>query len=447
MADMKNLSLFFSVPALALLLLGCESAGVIQLPTAGSSADPAQSIPGPSHPPPQTDQPPATQPANPSPDPANPPQRQDPVDRGSGPFIPAPPMTVPVAIDCGNGNTTVKKSGPSGNRINLIVLGDGYTAAELTSSFPRHVQKLIDYMDTNSLAEPYNRYRKFINVCRLDIASNQSGVDIPDEGVSVDTAFDGQGSDRTRLGLVDETKVGTAMRSLLQGSGVDPDWVAVTLNTNRWFNSGGGLMVWAGATQNAEDVALHEGGHSFHALADEYAYGESGPFSGSEPAEVNVTADRAGVKWQHWLGFEQTNLGAIQIYEGARYHETNIWRPSKNSKMNQLPDYHNAVCREKMILDLYKTIRPVDGHTPNLSPLKNPMALSIQTVDPAVFSISWKVDGQTLADQSGESLPIEGLQLARGQHQVEVEVADETPWVRKDRDKLRQTITWTVDIL
>ena len=227
---------------------------------------------------------------------------------------------------------------------------------------------------------------------------------------------------------------------------MDPDWIAVTLNTNRWFNSGGGLMVWAGATQNAEDVALHEGGHTFHALADEYAYGESGPYSGAEPAEINVTADPAGSKWQQWLGFTQENLGAIQPYEGARYHASSIWRSSKNSKMNQLPDYHNAVCMEKMILDLYKAVRPIDGHTPNLGPLKNPSTLSIQTVDPTVFSISWKADGQTMTDQSAETLSVEGLQLARGQHQIEVEVQDQTPWVRKDRDKLRQATTWTVDI-
>ena len=60
---------------------------------------------------------------------------------------------------------------------------------------------------------------------------------------------------------------------------IEVDWTAVVLNGNRWWNAGGRFMVWSGGHKDAGLAAIHEGGHSFQQLADEY--GGNCTFSGN----------------------------------------------------------------------------------------------------------------------------------------------------------------------
>ena len=48
------------------------------------------------------------------------------------------------------------------------------------------------------------------------------------------------------------------------------DWKSVVLNNERWWNTGATVMLWSGGNKDAAGAALHEGGHGFHQLADEY---------------------------------------------------------------------------------------------------------------------------------------------------------------------------------
>ena len=93
----------------------------------------------------------------------------------------------------------------------------------------------------------------------------------------------------------------------------------VTVNDTKYGGSGGSFAVYAGGNSSAPELAMHELGHSFSNLADEYE-GNTGAYFGPEPAEVNVTKDAGGAKWSHWLGYEQPGIGTIGAYEGGRYY-------------------------------------------------------------------------------------------------------------------------------
>lgn len=345
-------------------------------------------------------------------------------------------------LDCGARGHAVLDSGIGENRVNFVILGDGYTADELDDVYVSHVNRMLAEMYGEELGLPHYLYPSFFNICRIDVVSNESGVDIPDEGVEVDTAMDGWGSDDTRLGLIDLDKFQAELDDAMSTANIEPDWAAVTLNTDRWFNSGGYPMIWSGGTSPV-DVALHEGGHTFHGLADEYG-GDPGPYTGGEPAEPNVTADSAGTKWSEWLGYDQDQIGEIGTYEGGRYYDTGIWRPSGNSKMNLVPARHNAPSVQKVILDIYTLVRPIDDFAPKTSG-DLPPALGLRIVDEDMLEVDWEVDGELVLEGAGPRIWTDELELSPGSHEVAARVYDPTPWVRSDHSSLEQRVVWQVE--
>jgi hypothetical protein len=201
-------------------------------------------------------------------------------------------------------------------------------------------------------------------------------------------------------------------------------------------------MIWSGGTSPV-DVALHEGGHTFHGLADEYG-GDPGPYPGGEPAEPNVTADPSGAKWAEWLGYDQDQIGQIGTYEGGRYYDTGIWRPSSNSKMNLVPARHNAPSVQKVVLDIYGYVRPIDDFAPKSSG-DLPPAFGLRIVDEDMLEVDWEVDGDLVLEGGGPRIWSEELGLSPGSHEVAARVYDPTPWVRTDRSTLEQRVVWIVD--
>lgn len=373
-------------------------------------------------------------------------------------------------LSCGPRGHIFEAVGRPDNRVNYVIVGDGYDESQIGERFIEHVENMLYHEAAglySAIGEPYRRYRKFINVCGLKLASADACIDNPDENRDCDTLFDGRceppcSPSGTRLGVVNRNKVNAALAAELPDD-VDADWVAVSLNAdaNGWWNSGGPVMVWNGGFQDrlsAASVALHEGGHTFHALADEY--GGTSTTCG-EYQEINSTADPEGEKWSHWIGYEDVreNSGPLPphlvgrsthgtfeqgVFEGSRYCDRGQYRPSKDSEMNQLPQPFNMPSMEKMILDIYSIVDPIDAHTPNDAPLAMPTGLQVKVVDPEVLKIEWSVDGEVISGATGECFVVP--ELAPGKHEVRVRVFDETPWVRKGRERLEQTVTWEVTV-
>lgn len=374
------------------------------------------------------------------------------------------------AFDCGPLGHVFENAGSPENRVNYVILGDGYTAELVETIFIEHIENMLYHEQTgqySALGEPYGRYRKFVNVCGLKMPSNDGCIDNADIGQSCDTPFDGRcnppcsGSNSTRLGTVNSGKVNDKLAEVLPED-IDVDWSGVTLNgdASGWWNSGGPIMVWNGNFSNrvnAASVALHEGGHTFHRLADEYGGTSS---NCGEFQELNSTADASGSKWEHWLEYDDvrsdsrvrpSNQSAdpygtrVQgAFLGSRYCDSGQYRPSQHSEMNLLPRPFNMPSVEKIILDIYSVVDPIDAHTDNSAPLVNPGGLQVRVVDPEVLRIEWSVDGEIVEANGSECFVVPVL--SSGSHTVSVRAYDDTTWVRRNLEDLEQTVSWEVVI-
>jgi hypothetical protein len=324
-------------------------------------------------------------------------------------------------LDCGPSGVAVENSGPPENRVNYVIVGDGYSEEQLDTRFLQHIRTALAKR-FGPIGEPYGRYRKFVNICALKVASPSSPIG------SGPTPFSCTGDDQSRLARCNQQAVNAALAERLPKS-FEVDWKAVVLNNDRWWNTGAVLMLWSGAHPSAAGAALHEGGHGFHQLADEYE-GTNGNCA-REYGEVNSTADmaRTAGKWDRWLGYVQTGATGRQgVFPGSRYCASEQFRPSDNSMMNSLfgdnPNTSfNAVSREKMIMDIWRIVRPIDGVMPPAGALMAPTRLSVRVIDPAVIDVEWSVDGMKLA-QKGPELDIAALRLTAGAHTITARAYD-----------------------
>jgi len=359
----------------------------------------------------------------------------------------------------------LQNTGPDSNRVKLVYASDGYTTQDI-STFPGHVEKSVAYLTGPGLSvRPLPRYKNFINIYRIDLISAESGISVaPRHGETktevVNNALGGT-RDEDRLGWVDRRLAGRLFREAADRAGIEKfDWPFVVLNNPGYHNSGGRHVVFS--YNFGQEIALHEAGHGFFDLADEY-YGR-GIYERDEPRNVNVTADSTGAKWSHWIGYtdKDTILGEIGIYEGAIYTSEGAYRPSKNSKMgwtsDRRPASFNAICREKIILDIYEIVDPVDDALDTSKIHINPERIWIKVIDPEVLHVDWYVNDSLILENGGPSVSVEDIITEPGEYTVKANVYDEVvihafssndnphplDLVRKDLDKLQEWLEWKI---
>lgn len=384
----------------------------------------------------------------------------------------------PYVLDCGPNGVAIESAGPPENRVNYVILGDGYDATTVNTTYLEHIEAAMKLRFSSPIGEPYGRYRKFVNICAIKLVSPSNGV----PGVLGCT-----GDDESRLADCDTRAAEDALEANLPDD-FEVDWHAIVLNNDRWWNTGSHWMLWSGAHPDAPGAALHEGGHGFHQLADEYCAKATGSAcgantcggSGTEYVEVNSTANcttTAG-KWDKWLGYDAADSTGIQgTFVGSRYVDSGQYRPSANSMMNSLFGGHkntsfNPVSREKMVMDIWMRIRPIDSTDPPAGAVTNPTKLTVNVIDPEVISVDWTLDGEVIATDGGPVYNIAAARLAPGTHTVVAraydnadedlvryrsgECLDPPPstnprhlnpcWGRANWPRSQQTVTWTVTI-
>jgi len=172
---------------------------------------------------------------------------------GGGVIIPSTPL------DCGAMGTALENHGPPANRLNYVIVADGYSAAQLAANgtLDQHLQAAMTKRFSDPIGQPYLRYRNFINICVLRM---------PSTAICGSSTFGCCGNDSSRLANCNTTTVNNAIRDNLPAS-FEVDWRAVVLNGSSWWNSGGTVMMWSGGSNDAGGAALHEGGHGHNQLA------------------------------------------------------------------------------------------------------------------------------------------------------------------------------------
>ena len=340
--------------------------------------------------------------------------------------------------------TTILDNGPSSNRIDIVLVGDGYTATQL-GTYATHASSAASAFFNQA---PLSIYKPLFNVHRVDVVSNQSGVDNdPSPGIQRDTALD-MGfwcAGIERLLCVDPFKAQS-----FAASAPDVDQVLAIANSTKYGGAGypgDDLGTFSGGNGSALEVALHEFGHAFADLADEYDYADGATYTGPEPFEADVSIMTAAqmaaaqAKWHRWL-----NLPEVDAFEGAMYHQFGIYRPTVNSKMRSLGRPWDAVNTEQLIINMYRTVRPIDSATPP-GTYTNLSTFNVQPVGPLpTMRIVWTVDGVAVPGANGTSFNPAPLNLS-GTHTLGVRVFDNTTLVRDEGARaalMTDTRSWTL---
>ena len=352
--------------------------------------------------------------------------------------------------------TVVRGNGPDDNRVNVAILGDGYTAEEL-AKYSTDVDLLLAGLFRQT---PFSEYESYFNVRRIDVVSNESGADHPADGMFRDTALGAayDCADIEYLICVNNAAVHEVLERSLTGN--LRDMVLILVNDDEYGGSGGAFAVASTNVQSTE-IILHELGHSFGLLADEYtAFGGSGCSNTVEPPEVNVTREsmRESIKWSYWIEPDTpvpattATRGVVSAFEGAKYCASGLYRPTYDSRMRSLGRPFEEVNTEQLIRRIYNWVSPIDSVSPAVDELRSDrcefLDFFVQTPGepdglPGTLETTWRIDGRVFA--GGDSLTLVSCALPPGRHSVAAEVRDTNPAVRRDPDDaLVERYRWNV---
>ena len=213
---------------------------------------------------------------------------------------------------------TSLNSGDPHVKADIAIIGEGYTA-EQEDNFKADLYR---FTEAFFKTEPCKSYKDRFNIYGVFKPSAESGVDEPRAGIYKNTAvsasFNALGSERYLL-----TEDNRSLRNIA----VHTPYDALYIMVNHTRYRGGGIYnfycTYTSQNINSEYLMVHEFGHSFFGLADEYytsstAYNDFYP-PGYEPSEPNITAlgDPKNVKWKHLVskGIEMPTPWAKAAYD------------------------------------------------------------------------------------------------------------------------------------
>lgn len=336
----------------------------------------------------------------------------------------------------------ILQNGDNSKRINVVILGDGYLATE-QNKFITDAQAVVNYLISKS---PYSAYKNYFNFYAVKVVSLESGIKHPGTGSDVtepvipvvnpnnylSSSFDVGGTHRCIYG--NNSKVS----QVLVANVPDYDIALIIANSSEYGGCGGQFAFFSAHTL-APDIALHELGHSFGLLADEYWFAPTG-----ERPNKTQNSNSATIKWKNWVG-----TSSVGIYP---YTESPTWfRPHQNCEMRYLNQAFCRVCRETLIERIHSFQGPIDSFTPaNTSTLTASASMNF-TVNlilpiPNTLNSSWKLNNISV----GANLPtltVTSAQLQNGNNQLLYTVVDDTSDVLTDNHSTLHfsTVAWTIN--
>ena len=250
------------------------------------------------------------------------------------------------------------KAGDSRQKIDIVFVPEGYTKSEMKQFRKDCEANMASILDH----KPFNELKDRFNFIIVEAPSKHSGISIPREkewkNTIVGSNFDTFYSDRylTTLNI-------KKLYDLLDG--IPCESIIILANTNEY--GGGGIynnyMLSAARGRDSKSVIVHEFGHSFAGLADEYFYDDQYETyypANIEPWEQNLTTlVDFDSKWKDMLPLDtkiptiadgQEVYTKVGVYEGGGYQSRGVYRPAQNCRMhtNKAPDFC-PVCQRAIL--------------------------------------------------------------------------------------------------
>lgn len=235
----------------------------------------------------------------------------------------------------------ILNNGKPENKVDIVILAEGYTLAEM-GKFKEDAKRVTQFLFEE---EPFKSEKEKFNVSAVLTPSLESGTDIPGENIYKNTRFN------STFYTFDVSRYLTTsdMKNILDAAAIVPyDHVYVLVNTERY--GGGGfynfLSVCTADNSLTKEVFVHEFGHGFAGLGDEYynsevAYEDFYNLT-VEPWEPNITTlVDFDSKWKSMVNqsveiptprttkYENT----VGVYEGGGYMSKGIYSPFIDCRM------------------------------------------------------------------------------------------------------------------
>ena len=266
-----------------------------------------------------------------------------------------------------------EEHGPSANRVDVAIMGDGYQLNEMDQ-----LDDLAD--DTPPLFKKqgtFGEYYSYFNFHRVSLVSKDNGVD--GFGREYDTALNGH-TIPTIAGHVSVSKQYVDMRLDEMG---DNDGLAIIYVKNGNLGTGGGGYATIGGRSPA--TVIHEWGHAFGNLGDEYATKTHDRGGLSNRANVSKTDDLKRVPWAHWIEAKAKRVGA---YEGASGQVRDAWKPTSSGCVMENGGFFCPPCREALVLRIYSYVDPIESCTPEPHPRSQETHIEVVEFQSAEFEVT-----------------------------------------------------------
>jgi hypothetical protein len=370
---------------------------------------------------------------------------------------------------------TILTNGPVSNRLNIVVLSEGYTAnqlAQFSVDASNAVYALLSH-------PPYQEYTNYFNAFAIKVASQESGSTHYSLTITNDTYFNSiYDPTENRLITIPPNWADTnysdgqgKVDALLQTNMPNCQLPVLLVNDGEDGGSDGFYKTAIASTGALPSemppyppyILTHETGHVLANLSDEYTY--TNPYAGAPSTEGwNTTqqTNRTLIKWNAWISTgtpiptpDTYDFGedAVGLFLGAQYHPTNWYRPELSCAMNSAGFPFCSVCSEALVLAIYQRVRPVDGFSPastNFSvTTTQALAFSLTLLQPAThnLNVQWFTNGVPWTGATNLSFTLLPQSLPNGTNGVSAVVKDNTSLVRNDpTNLLSQTISWTLNV-
>lgn len=277
-----------------------------------------------------------------------------------------------------DGEVVKVQSSTSGDGIDLVFLGDGYTIDDINKGkYMNDLNKGIEHFFS---VEPYKSYRSYFDIYIVYAFSQESGIS--DNITTKNTAFSSKyvNAPPSTIMSTDNDKCFEYAQKAPLSTDFTQTLITVITNSSRYagttysYSDGKAIAVAPVSTEpypnDFRGLVQHEAaGHGFGKLADEYVSFRTTTIPLSQQNDlrqwqqwgydlnVDLTNNLSEILWKHFI--DEPAYSYVGAYEGARYYAFGIWRSEPNSLMINNIAYINAPARELIV----KRIKRLAGET------------------------------------------------------------------------------------